>query len=134
MTGVKCDNDQEMLCVSVTNIVSGIFGCLPCCASIRLFILNIRVQSMNKWSSIINATSILLFYGFFARQFLQMPLFVVSGHILYCAYLCPTWGYLEMLFRTRRRIVIFKQLVIAILCVYYGPIESTLIGSIYAML
>lgn len=70
LTGVKCDNDQEMLCVSITNIVSGIFGCLPCCASIRLIVLNIKIKTMNKWSSILNALSIFIFYGMFAQYFL----------------------------------------------------------------
>lgn len=59
-----------MLCVSLTNIACGIFNSIPCCAGIRFLILNIKVKSMNRWSSIINGLSVLLFYGFFGNYFL----------------------------------------------------------------
>ena len=89
-----------MLCVSISNIFSGIFGGLPVCASIRMYFLNIKLKTNNKWSSIINAFSIFLIYGFLGELFLEIPLYVISGHLLYCSYLCPTWSYLEMLVRT----------------------------------
>ncbi|CAD8210158.1 unnamed protein product [Paramecium octaurelia] len=133
-TGVKCDHDKEILCVSLTNICAGIFNSIPCCASIRLIILNIRVRNMNRWSSILNGLSVILFYGLFSRYFLQIPLYFVSGILLYSAYMCPTWPYLEMLWRTKRRLILVKQITISIICVYYGAIESTMIGSMYAML
>lgn len=122
LSGVKCDNDKEIICVSIANIVCGIFGCLPCCASIRLFALNIKVRTSNQWSSILNAASILIFYGLCSKIFLEIPLYIVSAHILFCAYQCPTWPYLEMLYRTRRRMVLLKVVIIALLCVYYGAL------------
>lgn len=123
-----------MTCISIANITSGIFGGLSCCASMRLFVLSMKVRSTNKWASIINAFSLLIFYGLFHEWILDIPLYVIGGHMMYISYTCGNWPYIHMLYRTGRRLVLFKLFFMAFLCVYYGALESIVIGSLYAML
>ncbi|CAK70148.1 unnamed protein product (macronuclear) [Paramecium tetraurelia] len=134
LSGVKCDYDQEIQCVSTANILSGIFGGLPCCASSRMYILDIKLRKTNQWSSILNALSILFFYGVFSKFFMDIPFYIISGQLLYMIINIPPWHYYVNLYRTQRKLILFYIFCIAWLCVNYGAIQSTLIGSMHALI
>lgn len=122
MTGVKCDYDQEIQCVSCANIISGIFGGLPCCASSRMYILDMKLRDTNKWASLLNAASILLFYGYFSKLFMNIPLYVISGQLLYMILNIPPYPYFINLYKTGRKLILFYILSIAWICVNFGAI------------
>lgn len=79
LVNVKCDYDQEIECVSVCNVLSGLLGGIPCNAQQRLYVLNIKVKEVNRWSSILNSFSILVFYGVLGKYFMEIPLFIIGG-------------------------------------------------------
>ncbi|CAD8154937.1 unnamed protein product [Paramecium pentaurelia] len=134
LINVKCDYDQEIECVSVCNILSGLLGGIPCNAQQRLYVLNIKVKEVNRWSSILNSFSILIFYGLLGKYFMEIPLFIIGGQVLYSGYQCPTWSFYDRVLATRRYRTILKVVALATLSVYYGPIPASLIGSLYALL
>ncbi|TNV75020.1 hypothetical protein FGO68_gene2290 [Halteria grandinella] len=134
LSGVRCDYDQEIKCVSIANILSGIFGGLPCCASSRMYVLDMKLRQTNKWSSILNAFSILFFYGLFSKVFMDIPFYIISGQLLYMIINIPPWHYYLHLYKTQRKLILFYIFCIAWLCVNYGAIQSTLIGSMHALI
>ncbi|CAD8053105.1 unnamed protein product [Paramecium primaurelia] len=133
LTEVKCDYDQETFCVSFANVISGLVGGIPCCASSRMYTLNIRLRDINKWSSIINACSIFIFYGIASQFFMNIPLYVIAGQILLVVYQFPPWNYLIKLYQTKRRLTLFKCILISWICYNYGVMYSTIIGCLHSL-
>lgn len=65
---------------------------------------------------------------------MEMPLFIVGGQVMYSAYQCPTWSYVDRIIETRRYLTIFKCAVMAMLSVYYGALPAAVMGSLYSLL
>ena len=101
MTGVKADNDQELIAQGLGNIIVPFFGGVPATAAIARTSVGIKSDAQTRLTSIIHALAILLSALVFSPLIARVPLAALAGVLMMTAWRMNEWHAIHFFFGRR---------------------------------
>ncbi|MCW5850011.1 MAG: SulP family inorganic anion transporter [Anaerolineae bacterium] len=103
MTGIKADNDQELIAQGLGNIIVPFFGGVPATAAIARTSVGIKSDAQTRLTSIIHAVAILLSALVFSPLIARVPLAALAGVLMMTAWRMNEWHAIHFFFGRRLR-------------------------------
>ncbi len=133
MTKTKHNKRQEMLGLSLSNIVTGFVGGIPSTAALARTALNIRSGSTSKYSGAIAGISVGLISCFVLPFFSYLPLAVIAAILVFVAFrMLETEHFIHLYKHDKKHFAL--ALIVATVTIYDDPIVGILFGAVMAML
>jgi len=129
----KFNKQKELLGLSISNFLCGIFGGLPVTAALARTSLNIRSGAKHRWSSLINSIFLLLLGSLFFGFFKYVPLGIVAAQVCIVAVRMINIEELMILYEKENR-NFYVSLFIGIICICKDPTSGIVFGMLVYLL
>jgi MFS superfamily sulfate permease-like transporter len=129
----KFNKKKELLALSISNLLSGLFGGLPVTAALARTSLNIRSGANHKWSSLINSIFLLLLGSLFFGFFKYVPLGIVAAQVCIVAVRMINMEELLILYEKENR-NFYVSIFIGIVCICKDPTSGIVFGMLVYLL
>ncbi|MBM3893657.1 SulP family inorganic anion transporter [Candidatus Dependentiae bacterium] len=133
MTKTKHDKRQEMLGLSLSNIITGFAGGMPATAALARTALNIRSGCSSKFSGAIASICIGLISCLVLPYFAFLPLPVIAAILMFVSFRMLQMEHFTHLYKHDKKHFALA-LVVAFVTIYDDPVVGILLGAVMAML
>jgi SulP family sulfate permease len=133
MTKTKHDKRQEMLGLSLSNIITGFAGGIPATASLARTALNIRSGCSSKFSGAIASFCVGLISCLVLPCFSFLPLTVTAAILMFVSFRMLQMEHFTHLYKHDKKHFALS-LIVAFVTVYDDPVVGILLGAVMAML
>ncbi len=132
-TKTKHDKRQEILGLSLSNIVTGFVGGIPSTASLARTALNISSGSTSKFSGAIAGICVGLISSLVLPFFSYLPMPVIAALLVFVAFRMLQVEHFARIYKHDKKHFALA-LIVAIITIYDDPIVGILFGALMAML
>lgn len=129
----KFNKQKELLGLSISNLLCGIFGGLPVTAALARTSLNIKSGAKHRWSSLINSIFLLLLGSLFFGFFKYVPMGIVAAQVCIVAVRMINMEELLILYEKENR-NFYVSIFIGILCICKDPTSGIVFGMLVYLL
>ena len=133
LTKTKHDQRQEMLGLSLSNIVTGFAGGIPATAALARTALNIRSGCSNKFSGAIASVCVGLIALLALPYFSFLPLTVIAAILVFVSFRMLQMEHFIHLYKHDKKHFALA-LIVAFVTLYDDPVVGILLGAVMAML
>lgn len=133
MTGVKLDNDRELVAQGIGNIVSPLFGGIPATAAIARTSVAVKSGAQTRLAGMIHAVILLISMLVLGPVMSKIPLSALAGVLLVTAFKMNEWHTIKYIFSHKFKGAILKFLVTMIATVVFDLTVAILIGVLVSL-
>ncbi len=133
MAGTKYNKRKEMFSLSISNIISGLFGGLPATAVLARTSLNVKSGATHRISQGFNAFCVFLISFIFLTTFKFIPLSAVAAILVFVSYRMIEQHHFIRMYKHDKK-GFFIALLAAAVTVYYDPMIGILTGTAISLL
>lgn len=128
MTGVKLDNDRELIAQGIGNIVSPLMGGIPATAAIARTSVAIKSGAATRLTALIHSAVLLVSMLLLGPVMSKIPLAALAGVLLVTAWRMNEWHTIKYIFSRKFKGAILKFLVTMIATIVFDLTVAILIG------
>ncbi len=128
MTGVKLDNDRELIAQGIGNIISPLMGGIPATAAIARTSVAIKSGAQTRLTAVIHSLVLLISMLLLGPVMSKIPLAALAGVLLVTAWRMNEWHTIKYIFSRRFKGAILKFLVTMIATIVFDLTVAILIG------
>ena len=128
MTGVKLDNDRELIAQGIGNIVSPLMGGIPATAAIARTSVAIKSGAQTRLTTVIHSLVLLVSMLLLGPVMSKIPLAALAGVLLVTAWRMNEWHTIKYIFSHKFKGAILKFLVTMIATIVFDLTVAILIG------
>ncbi len=128
MTGVKLDNDRELIAQGIGNIVSPLLGGIPATAAIARTSVAIKSGAQTRLTAVIHSLVLLVSMLLLGPVMSKIPLAALAGVLLVTAWRMNEWHTIKYIFSHKFKGAILKFLVTMIATIVFDLTVAILIG------
>lgn len=128
MTGVRLNNDQELVAQGIGNILVPFFGGIPATAAIARTSVAIRSGAVTRLTGIVHAVGLLLSMFLLAPFMSRIPLSALAGVLIVTAWRMNEWNTIHYIFSRRFKGAILKFSATMLATVVFDLVVAILIG------
>lgn len=133
MTGVKLDNDRELIAQGIGNIISPLLGGIPATAVIARTSVAIKSGAQTRLTAVIHSLVLLVSMLLLGPVMSQIPLAALAGVLLVTAWRMNEWHTIKYIFSHKFKGAILKFLVTMIATILFDLTVAILIGVVVAL-
>jgi SulP family sulfate permease len=130
MTGVRMDNDQELIAQGIGNLLIPFFGGVPATAAIARVSVAIKSGGQTRMVSIIHGIALLIAALAFAPIIARIPLAALAGVLMVTAWRMNEWHAIQFFIRHRFKGAIAAMVATALATVTLDLSQAILIGIV----
>ncbi len=134
MTGVRLDNDRELVAQGIGNIVSPLFGGLPATAAIARTSVAVKSGAQTRLAGMIHAIILLISMLVLGPVMSKIPVCALAGVLLVTAFRMNEWHTIKYMFSHKFKGAILKFLVTMVATIVFDLTVAILIGVVVALL
>ena len=128
MTGVKLDNDRELIAQGIGNIISPLMGGIPATAAIARTSVAIKSGARTRLTAVIHSVILLVSMLLLGPVMSKIPLAALAGVLLVTAWRMNEWHTIKYMFSHKFKGAILKFLVTMIATIIFDLTVAILIG------
>ncbi len=128
MTGVRTDNDQELVAQGLGNILIPFFGGVPATAAIARTSVGIKSDAQTRLTSIVHAVAILASALVFAPMIAKVPMAALAGVLMMTAWRMNEWHAIHFYFGRRLKSAMTAFLLTMVATVALDLTQAILLG------
>jgi SulP family sulfate permease len=128
MTGVRLNNDQELLAQGVGNLVIPFFGGVPLTAAIARTSVAVKSGAATRLTGVIHGLVLLAAMFLLAPLMSRIPLSALAGVLIVTAWRMNDWGFIKNIFAKRFKSPIVKFTATMVSTVVFDLTAAILIG------
>lgn len=134
MTGVRLNNDRELIAQGIGNIVIPFFGGIPATAAIARTSVAIKSGAKTRLTGVIHCIGLLISMLLLAPVMSQIPLSALAGVLMVTAWRMNEWEAISQFFKGRFKGPIAKFLVTMLATVLFDLTVAIVVGIILALI
>jgi len=123
----------EMFGLSLSNLLSGIFGGLPCTAALARTALNVKSGATSRASSILNGVVVLLISLVIMKFFVYLLQPVVAGIVIVVAIKMVEYHSIISMWKNDKG-SFFVGFLTVLVCVFDNPTDAIMVGTVISLL
>ncbi len=127
-TGVKLNNDQELLAQGIGNMVLPMFGGIPATAALARTSVAVRSGAQTRLTGIFHALGLLIMMFVLAPVIRYVPLSALAGVLMVTAWRMNEWESIRYMFRHRFKGAIAKFVVTMICTIVFDLTVAIVVG------
>jgi SulP family sulfate permease len=133
MTGVRLDNDRELVAQGIGNILSPLLGGIPATAAIARTSVAIKSGAQTRLVGIFHAIILLISMLVLGPVMSNIPLSALAGVLIVTAFRMNEWHTIKYMFSHKFKGAILKFLVTMIATIVFDLTVAILIGVLVAL-
>lgn len=134
MTGVKLDNDRELVAQGVGNILSPLFGGIPATAAIARTSVAIKSGAQTRLTGMFHAVILLISMLVLGPVMACIPLSSLAGVLLITAWRMNEWSTIRYIFSRKFKGAILKFLATMAATILFDLTVAIVIGVVIALI
>lgn len=134
MTGVRLDNDRELIAQGIGNILSPFFGGIPATAAIARTSVAIKSGANTRLAGMIHAIVLLISMLVLAPIMSQIPLSALAGVLLVTAWRMNEWETIKYIFAGKFKGASLKFVATMLATIVFDLTVAILIGIVIALM
>lgn len=134
MTGVRLDNDRELIAQGIGNILSPFFGGIPATAAIARTSVAIKSGANTRLAGMIHAIVLLVSMLVLGPVMSQIPLSALAGVLLVTAWRMNEWETIKYIFAGKFKGASLKFVATMISTIVFDLTVAILIGIVIALM
>lgn len=132
-TDLKYNQSQEVFGLSISNIVCGVFGGLPCSSTLLRTTVNVASGASSKLSQLLSGVMMLIIIIFLLPVFSYMPMPVIASILITMACRLLPSNYIDEI-SNLDKFELFILLLTTILCVVIDGAGGLIIGGLICLI
>lgn len=133
-TGVKLNNDQELLAQGIGNVVLPFFGGIPATAALARTSVSVRSGAQTRLTGIFHALGLLVMMFVLAPVISHVPLAGLAGVLMVTAWRMNEWESIRYMFEHRFKGAIAKFVVTMICTIVFDLTIAILVGVVMGLI
>ncbi len=134
MTGVRLDNDRELIAQGIGNILSPLFGGIPATAAIARTSVAIKSGANTRLTGMFHAVVLLVSMLVLGPVMSNIPLSALAGVLLVTAWRMNEWETIQYIFSRKFKGASLKFLVTMVATIVFDLTVAIIIGIVVALL
>lgn len=134
MTGVRLDNDRELIAQGIGNILSPLFGGIPATAAIARTSVAIKSGANTRLTGMFHAVVLLISMLVLGPVMSNIPLSALAGVLLVTAWRMNEWETISYIFSRKFKGASLKFIVTMIATIVFDLTVAIVIGIVIALL
>lgn len=133
MTGVRLDNDRELIAQGVGNILAPLFGGIPATAAIARTSVAIKSGAQTRLTGVFHAIVLLISMLALGPVMARIPLSALAGVLLVTAWRMNEWSTIKYIFKRKFKGAILKFLSTMVATIIFDLTVAIVIGVVIAL-
>lgn len=133
MTGVRLDNDRELVAQGIGNILSPLFGGIPATAAIARTSVAIKSGAQTRLTGLFHAVFLLVSMLALGPVMAKIPLAALAGVLLVTAWRMNEWSTIKYIFKRKFSGAILKFLATMLATIFFDLTVAILIGVVLSL-
>lgn len=133
MTGVRLDNDRELIAQGIGNILAPLFGGIPATAAIARTSVAIKSGAQTRLTGIFHAIVLLISMLALGPVMARIPLSALAGVLLVTAWRMNEWSTIKYIFKRKFKGAILKFLATMVATIIFDLTVAIVIGVVIAL-
>lgn len=133
MTGVKLDNDRELLAQGIGNILTPLFGGIPATAAIARTSVAVKSGARTRLTGVFHALFLLISMLVLGPVMGQIPLCALAGVLMVTAWRMNEWKTIRYIFSKKFKGAILKFLVTMAATILFDLTVAILLGIVVSL-
>ena len=133
MTGVKLDNDRELLAQGIGNILTPLFGGIPSTAAIARTSVAVKSGARTRLTGVFHALFLLISMLVLGPVMGQIPLCALAGVLMVTAWRMNEWKTIRYIFSKKFKGAILKFLVTMAATILFDLTVAILLGIVVSL-
>ncbi len=134
MTGVRLDNDRELVAQGIGNILVPFFGGIPATAAIARTSVAIKSGARTRVAGLLHAVGLLISMLVLAPVMAKIPLSALAGVLIVTAWRMNEWETIHYLFSRKFKGAILKFTVTMLATILFDLTVAIIIGVVIALI
>ena len=134
MTGVRLNNDRELVAQGVGNILSPLLGGIPATAAIARTSVAIKSGAQTRLTGIFHSVVLLISMLVLGPVMARIPLSALAGVLLVTAWRMNEWSTIKYIFSRKFKGAILKFLATMVATILFDLTVAILIGVVIALI
>lgn len=134
MTGVRLDNDRELVAQGIGNILSPLFGGIPATAAIARTSVAIKSGMQTRLTGMFHAVVLLISMLALGPVMAQIPLSALSGVLLVTAWRMNEWSSIKYIFSRKFKGAMLKFLATMAATILFDLTVAIVVGVMIALI
>lgn len=127
-TGVKLNNDQELLAQGIGNLLLPFFGGVPATAALARTSVAVKAGARTRLTGVFHAIGLLIMMFVLAPVISRVPLCALAGVLMVTAWRMNEWHAIKYMFRHRFKGAIVKFIVTMIATIVFDLTVAIVVG------
>lgn len=133
MTGVRLDNDRELVAQGLGNIIAPLFGGIPATAAIARTSVAIKSGAQTRLTGVFHSIVLLISMLVLGPVMARIPLSALAGVLLVTAWRMNEWDTIKYIFKHKFKGAILKFLATMLATIFFDLTVAILIGVVIAL-
>ena len=134
MTGVRLDNDRELVAQGIGNILSPLFGGIPATAAIARTSVAIKSGMQTRLTGMFHAVVLLISMLALGPVMAQIPLSALAGVLLVTAWRMNEWSSIKYIFSRKFKGAMLKFLATMAATILFDLTVAIVVGVVIALI